>query len=357
MSGLALRRLVLLAAAIVAARPLPAGDAVSLGVLAAVRNEEGRLPILLAALERIDYPQDLLTILLADDASSDGTPELLRDFAAGKPNVRLLRLESQAGKAVALNQLLGLAPGVPLFAVYDAKHAPERGSLRLLASVFADPGIGAVSGYLEPANADLSMVSRYCALESWVTQLLHHAGKDRLSRSAPTIGGNCIYRRQALDDAGGFPAGAYSEDTEVSLALLARGWKTRFVEEARAANTLPHDFSTWWRQRTRWTLGLYQTSRRASSNPESWATAFGYFDRIVLLFAAGLALTGALAPGWLLLWVVPMLVTIPTALYKAGYLMRSPAFLLAAAVMLPFDVGVTILATVRGVLGQRVEWR
>jgi len=357
LAALALRRLVLLCAALLPPRRRQPADPVPVAVLAAARNEDSRLPILLKALSELDYPRSLLTILLADDASTDSTPDLLDAFAAGRPHVRIVRLASQRGKAGALNELLSIACGIPFVAIYDAKHAPEPGSLRSLAGALADTSVGAAWGYLDPSNAGASLVSRYSAMETWVTQLLNHAGKDRLAGEAPTLGGNCMYRRRALDESGGFPDGAYSEDTEVSLAMISRGWKTRFVPEARAANLLPVSFSEWWRQRVRWTVGLQRAKPRASSSPESWATALGYFDRIVLLCAIALVLARKLEVAWLLIWAVPVLLTIPAALFKAGRLMQVLQFAFAAMVMFPFDVAVTLWSTLRGALRRAVAWR
>jgi cellulose synthase/poly-beta-1,6-N-acetylglucosamine synthase-like glycosyltransferase len=354
---LGVRRLALMLAAI--GRPvlssMPSPEPL-VAVLVAARNEEARLPALLLGLRKVEYPPEKLRFLLADDASSDQTTQLLYDFAADQDNATVIRMEPQVGKASALNRLMTLEPKATLLAVFDADHLPEPDCLSLLVAALADPAVGCASGYLEPRNPEASLTARYCALEAWVTQLVNHGGKDRLFRSAPTLGGNCIYRRTALDEVGGFPPGAFSEDTEVSLAMIKAGWKTRFQRRARASNAVLETLPEFWRQRIRWNRGLYSSARRASS-VESWVTAFGYADRLVLILAAALALSGTLSPIWLLAYLTMPLAALLCALWSAGQLQRAPMFIFAAIVMFPVDLAVTAWSTGIALLGKKVHWR
>lgn len=354
---LGVRRLVLLIAAMGAPVPSPMkSQEPFVALLVAARNEEARLPALLLGLQKIEYPSEKLRFLLADDASGDQTVQLLRKFAADQPNATVIRMERQVGKASALNRLMELEPGATLIAVFDADHIPEPDCVRLLVKALADPAVGCASGYLEPRNPEASLTARYCALESWVTQLVNHGGKDRLFRSAPTLGGNCIYRRTALDEVGGFPPGAYSEDTEVSLAMIKAGWKTRFQRCARASSAVLETLHEFWRQRIRWNRGLYSSARRASS-VESWVTVLGYADRLVLILAGALVLWGTLSPLWLLAYLIMPLAALLCALWCARRLRGAPMFVLAAMAMFPIDLAVTVWSTGIALLGKKVHWR
>jgi cellulose synthase/poly-beta-1,6-N-acetylglucosamine synthase-like glycosyltransferase len=325
-------------------------------VLVAARNEEARLPALLLGLQKVAYPPEKLRLLLADDASRDQTAQLFYDFSAGRPNATVIRIESQVGKASALNRLMALEPKAELIAVFDADHIPEPDCLGLLVAALADPAVGCASGYLEPRNPEASLTARYCALEAWVTQLVNHGGKDRLFRSAPTLGGNCIYRRTALDEAGGFPPGAFSEDTEVSLAIVKAGWKTRFQRSARASNAVLETLPEFWRQRIRWNRGLYSSAGHAS-NVESWVTALGYGDRLVLLLGVLPVVWGTLSPWWLVAYLATPLTALFCALWCARRLRDAPMFILAAMVMFPVDLAVTVWSTGIALLGRKVHWR
>ena len=327
-------------------------------ILAAMRNECQRASQLLTALEHLNYPLDRLRIVLGDDASDDDTLSLLTSWAAGRTHVIVVAGESPLGKAERLNTLLAASgSSAPFIAVYDAKHGPASDSLWRLAIGMANDNTGCVSGYLEPANARASLVSRYAALESWVTQLVHHESNERQGKSSPSLGGNCLYRREALQQVGGFPAGAFSEDIEVSLAMQALGWRTRFRREARATNLVVNSLGAFWRQRLRWNFGLAVAMRKAKG-PFSWTRILGYGDRLLLLAAAGLAIVG-----WLPWWVPQLYLAAPAAMAavairRAGALSDAPMVMLATLLLFPVDVAVTASAALSSWGNRRsVSWR
>jgi cellulose synthase/poly-beta-1,6-N-acetylglucosamine synthase-like glycosyltransferase len=323
--------------------------------VAAIRDEEANLPGLLAALDRLEYPA--LRFVFVDDGSRDATGRILKDWAAARPGVRLIRLERSVGKSVALNQALVAAPETEAVAVYDADLRPEPDSLARLASCFRDPRAGAASGYRQPSNAGRNAVTAYAALESVVHQMVTQAGKERLGLNPTTLGGNCLYRRSALLGVGGFPPGSFSEDIEVSLALVAAGWRTHFCRGAIAGTALVDSLGRYWNQRARWTRGIYRSSRRASG-VESWLVSAGYSDRIVFLAAVALAATGNLAPAWLALYFVAPAAAVCTALWRSGAgLAAASRMLLWAVPMFAVDVAATVAASVNAVLGRRLEWR
>ncbi len=358
---IAVQRLWLLSAILRHAKTALPQDPVALPevlIVAAMRNEHQRVQHLLGALETLDYPKDRLSIVLGDDASQDGTLAILTAWATGRAGVKVLAGESPAGKAQMLNRLIAASgSSASLVAVYDAKHGPAADSLRLLAGMMEDATTGCVSGYLEPANARTSLVSRYAALESWVTQLVRHAGHERQGVSSPSLGGNCLYRRKALEAVGGFPDGALSEDTEVSLAMQALGWRTRFHQPARATNLVVDSLGAFWRQRLRWSSGL-ATAKAKSRQTIGWTKVIGYTDRLLVLAAALLAFLGWL-PWWVLLvYGAAPLSMAAAAVFRAGAFRDGFQVLLATLLLFPVDIAVSLVSALPGLRprGSR-SWR
>ena len=352
-----LRRLILVAAASMPRRKTGGGILPSVVVVSALRNEEGNLPGLLDSLSRLDYPPDKLRFVFVDDASRDSTGAILLSWAAGPRNALCLPSAVQQGKARALNRAIEAAPEAELIAVYDADLRPQPGSLAVLAAAFQDPRVGAVAGYRRPVNPAFTPVTVYGALESFVHQLVTQAGKERLNLNPTTLGGNCVYRRSALIPLGGFPPGAFSEDIEVSLALVGAGWRTRFLPEAVATCVLPASLPRFWNQRARWTRGMYASAKRAS-RLESLLVSAGYADRLVFLAATGLA--AARRTGWLwpALYLLASLIAVVTALVRA----RAGAALVArmALWILPMfavDVAATAMATLKTALRRPLVWK
>ena len=349
-----LRRYVFLLASFLPRRPLPPVSNRAIAVLVAARNEAQLLPRLLAALDQLTYPAHLLHFVFISDGSTDETPKLLENWTRRHPNSVTLHLTASAGKAGALRTALDLAPLVDLIAVFDADTVPAPDSLQALAAAFEDSKTGAAGGYPQPANSDASFTARYAAIERWILHLVTLAGKDRLNANPAAIGAICMLRRQALAEIGGFPVGATAEDIHISLLLNRAGWRTRSVLDAVAREDVPEHLAAFHAQRLRWSRGLLET-RRAATGLESFLTATGYLDRLVLLAAAALALYGFVSTGLLLFYLAAPLITVLIALFRAG-VPNKWLFLLSIPVMATADIGVTFLSVLSHVTCWPIRW-
>lgn len=352
-----LRRLLWVAASWFPPPPAaPSGFTPAVLLAVAFRNEAPELPELLGTLSALDYPRDRLKICLIDDASTDSGNSIARSWAAEHAHAKLLTLPINVGKAEALNRALDGSQSSEVFAVFDADVRPRHDCLKILVAPFADPGVLAATGYTKPAIAPGSIVSAYAALESWTHQLVNLAAKDRLAMNPPAGGGNCAYRLDALVRAGGFPRGAFSEDTAVSLALVNSGGELRFVRDALCDHRTTASLRFFLNQRQRWSYGLTAVMGQARGI-ESIFVTLGYADRVVALAVASLVAAGWIPFPWLALIAVPVAVAIGSALAK-GRPSAQELFLLAAAfpIMAAVDLGVSLAALAKGIISKRPSW-
>ncbi len=356
LSLITLRRFVLIVAAFVPGKRAESGFAPAVTVAVPACDEEVTVAGLLKALDDLDYPEGRIDFVLISDGSRDMTAILFHHWAGLKPDAQVLEISENVGKAEALNRALQASRESELFAVYDADQRPHRDSLRLLASAFADEKVGAVSGYRSPANSHQSWVARYAAVESWVHQLAVQAGKERLGLNPTTMGGNCVYRSRAVSSVGGFRPGSLGEDVEMSLALIANGWRTRFIENAVAESLVAETLSDYWHQRARWTYGMYDAGRRASG-PESLLVASGYADRLIFLASLGATAWGAISLAWPMLYLLAPLAGVLTALGRAGVGRSFPAYLFVLLPMFVVDIIWTVTASIKAVLRRPAPWR
>ena len=162
-------------------------------VIIAAYNEERDLAAKLENTLRLDYPKDLLEVIVASDASNDRTDEIARSFATG--GVRLHVQPERLGKTAAQNAAVEQARGeIILFS--DATSLYQPSVLRAIIPNFADPSIGCVAGrliYVDPANSRVGHGAR--SYWNYETFLKRHE-----SRAGSLIGASgCLYavRRSA----------------------------------------------------------------------------------------------------------------------------------------------------------------
>lgn len=126
--------------------PLPVkttGELPTVSVLLAARNEEKDIGWKIRETLAWDYPTEKLELLVASDASEDGTNDILR--SVNHLRFRYLLLQDRTGKNEALNQLNQFAQGDLLF-FSDANSHIGGSCLRQIVSHFSDPLVGCVTG-------------------------------------------------------------------------------------------------------------------------------------------------------------------------------------------------------------------
>jgi len=165
----------------------------TISVIVTAFNEERDLAAKLENTLTLDYPRELLEIIVASDCSTDRTDEIARTFA--ERGVRLVRQSHRLGKTAAQNMAVAEARGeIILFS--DATSLYEPDVLRVMMPSFADPTVGCVAGrlvYVDPSNSRTGRGARsYWGYETFL--------KEHESRIFSLIGASgCLYavRRSA----------------------------------------------------------------------------------------------------------------------------------------------------------------
>src|SRR5262245_5772526 len=124
----------------------------SVSVVVAAHNENDVIERRVRNLLDLDYPPESIEVVVASDASTDGTDEVVERLAAEDPRVKLVRCE-RGGKVAAQNQGVGRSSG-EIVAFSDANALWLRDALRKLVRSFADPAVGYVTGRASYEAAD-----------------------------------------------------------------------------------------------------------------------------------------------------------------------------------------------------------
>lgn len=216
-------------------------------ILLPVRNGEAWIGAKLRSIAKLDYPRNLVQVIVISDGSDDGTEEIVREHQAD--GVELLRVP-RGGKAAALNAGMKRSRGEILFFT-DVRQELAADSLKRLVSCFADPRVGVASGELvimDGRNNEQANVGLYWKYEKWI--------RMKQSRIDSVMGATgCIYamrRELALP----LPPHTLLDDVWLPLAAFFRGY--RIVLVGAKAFDRPAALQTEFRRKVRTLAGVYQ---------------------------------------------------------------------------------------------------
>jgi cellulose synthase/poly-beta-1,6-N-acetylglucosamine synthase-like glycosyltransferase len=228
----------------------------SVEILVPAHNEEQVLGGCLTAMTALDYPRELLSIVVVNDRSRDGTGAIADTFAARDGRVRVIHRAAEAnpGKSSALADAMR-STQAEIVVLFDADYLPRPDLLKQLLVPFQDPLVGATMGRVVPSNSDANMLTRLLDLERRAGYTVDQRGRE-LCGLVPQFGGTVGgIRMSALGAVGGWREGHLTEDTELTFRLLLAGWKVRYLDEAACYEEVPEDWGARYLQVRRWAYG------------------------------------------------------------------------------------------------------
>ncbi|GAA4953239.1 glycosyltransferase family 2 protein [Actinoplanes utahensis] len=225
-------------------------------VLVACKDEELVVDGMVAALLSLDYPHADLTVVVVNDASTDGTGARLDAWAAADPRLRVLHRQPGAGggKSGALNDALALVDA-QIAVIFDADHQPEPDVLRRLVRHFRDPKVGAVMGRCVVRNGVESGLASTIFIDYLSGYLVNEYGRQALFELPAYGGANCAVRTDLIRSLGGWNPHTVTEDTDLTLRLLLDGWRVRYDPSAVDFEEAVLSSQRFWKQRYRWARG------------------------------------------------------------------------------------------------------
>ncbi|MFC2969756.1 glycosyltransferase family 2 protein [Acidimangrovimonas pyrenivorans] len=223
-------------------------------------REPAIAPRLIRRLGRLDYPQELLDVLLVVEEAD----RLTRDALARTALPSWMRTVTVPDgplttKPRALNFALDFCRG-SIVGIYDAEDAPERDQIRKVVARFhrRGPEVACLQGKLDYYNPRSNWMARCFTIEyaAWFRVIL--PGLERLGLVIPLGGTTLFLRRAAIEDLGGWDAHNVTEDADLGIRLARHGYRTEILDsttgEEANCRLLP-----WVRQRSRWLKGFMMT--------------------------------------------------------------------------------------------------
>ena len=228
-------------------------------------NEQYVVDRLLDSICKLDYPREKLDIQLLDD-STDETVEVARGLveryaAMGYPVTYHHRTNREGFKAGALAEGLKSAKG-EFVAIFDADFVPPEDFLMKVIHHFTNPNVGMVQTRWTHINRNYSFLTEVEAIMLDGHFVLEHSGRARSDVFFNFNGTAGMWRRQAIEEAGGWQHDTLTEDTDLSYRAQLKGWKFVYLQDVECPAELPVEMTAFKTQQARWAKGLIQTSKK-----------------------------------------------------------------------------------------------
>jgi cellulose synthase (UDP-forming) len=234
------------------------------------------LQVTLRAALDMRYPRELLRVYLLDDggtsqkltqadplkaAEARERSQALRQMAESHGGVYLTRERNEHAKAGNINAALVHTQG-DLIAIFDADHVPTVDFLEKTVGHFQrDDRVYLVQTphffiNPDPLEKNLGMFGRMPPENEMFYSVVQH-GLDFWNASF-FCGSAAVLKRRCLEEIGGIAGNSITEDAETALTLHARGYHSRYVDEALISGLQPETFASFIVQRVRWAQGMIQ---------------------------------------------------------------------------------------------------
>lgn len=208
-----------------------------------------------------DYPKEKLCIQILDD-SDDDTYDILEDLAVSYKkkgfDIHHVRRENRKGyKAGALKYAMKSAKG-DFVAIFDADFIPPTWFLKKAMTYFCNPKIGLVQCRWGHVNEKYSALTKAQALSLDFHFLVEQKAKSNSSLFMNFNGTAGIWRKECIEDSGGWHTGTLVEDLDLSYRAQMKGWKCVFIPDIVVEAELPVQMNAAKRQQFRWAKGAIQ---------------------------------------------------------------------------------------------------
>src|SRR5437762_9257612 len=245
--------------------PAPQGTEPLVCVQIPIYNERYVAERVIDAVCAIEWPANRLEVQVLDDSDDETAPivdaRVARWRRRGLEVTQVRRQKRTGFKAGALAHGMTLTQA-PFIAIFDADFVPPADFLRRTMGVFADESIGFVQARWGHLDEGYSWFTRLQALAIDFHFLVEQAVRSARGYFTNFTGTAGVWRRAAIEDAGGWSAATLTEDLDLSYRAELRGWRPAYREDLVVPEELPVSIGAYRRQQRRWATGSFQCAFR-----------------------------------------------------------------------------------------------
>jgi biofilm PGA synthesis N-glycosyltransferase PgaC len=222
----------------------------SVTLLIAAYNEETVIEEKIKNSLAIDYPNDLLQILVVTDGSADKTPEIAKRYTPY--GIEILHEPKRRGKMAAINRALPNARG-EIVVFSDANNYYQSDTLLKLTQPFGNPEVGAATGAKVIGQGDASLGASeglYWKYESFIKKQESRVG------SCTSAAGEVLAIRKNLYSPP--PDNVINDDFYIAMQIVRKGYRLIYVPDAKSTERVSPSAQDEIGRRTRINAGRFQ---------------------------------------------------------------------------------------------------
>ena len=255
-------------------------------------NEANVIESLIASACAVDYPRDKLEIQIVDD-STDQTVEIIERIVEQRKtegyNIKHIRRPVRTGyKGGALLHATKLAEG-DFVAIFDADFIIPEDFFTRTIHHFANPKIGVVQGTWGFSNENESLLTKLQTLSLSIHQLIDQTMKNRKGYYINFQGTAGVWRKEAIEKAGGWQFDTVIEDADLSYNAQLAGYEFVYLDDLAALSELPREVTAYKSQQARWTKGGAQVLRKVL--PRIWKSDASLGNKIEITIKLTMSLS------------------------------------------------------------------
>lgn len=255
----------------------------SFTILLPVRHEVGVLEDTLKALERIEYPKELIEILILcrnDDVKTiDLAKNVITDLGATNMFIKIFN-GTPVNKPHSLNIGLSLAKN-DMVVIFDAEDEPHSSLFKLVNTIMIKENPDVIQGGVQLVDYNSHWYSLLNVLEYyfWFKSGLYYFSNN--CGAAPLAGNTVFFKRDVLIKINGWDENCLAEDADVGVRLSVIGAKIKilYVEKYATKEETPHNVKAFIKQRTRWNQGFLQVLGKGD-----WLTLPTFKAKSIILY-------------------------------------------------------------------------
>ena len=224
-------------------------------LLVAAYNEEDCIAETLQSIFNQNYPGEIEVIVI-DDGSKDGTADVVKNMR--DTQLRLIILPKNSGKAAALNAGLAWACHKIIITV-DADTYLYHNALKIIVSRYRNdpPNTVAVAGAIAVRNSRKNLITKFQEWDYFHGISVIKRAQSLYQGTLVAQGAFSLYNRDIVRDLGGW-SDCVGEDIVLSWAMLTRGYRIGYAENAVVFTNVPETYMKLFLQRRRWARGMFE---------------------------------------------------------------------------------------------------